>query len=174
MEASFCRRSAARVVRVNPSVIQPFLSYLTSAVLCQYSACSSLSSVCPFSNGTGRVFLVLFIYTLIFSRRKNRDPMLNSTHIIFNFCISLLLSLIVFLTIRPAASSSYGGCTTTALLLHFFLMSTFLWTLMEGISMYRDFVIAIGVNTSSETFLKVAYSVSYGNLNQLIKVFSLT
>ncbi|XP_065832839.1 adhesion G-protein coupled receptor G6-like isoform X2 [Oscarella lobularis] len=108
------------------------------------------------------LLVTLVCLPILKCRRKNRNPMLNSTHIIFNFCISLLLSLIVFLTIRPAASSSYGGCTTTALLLHFFLMSTFLWTLMEGISMYRDFVIAIGVNTSSETFLKVAYFVSYG------------
>ena len=86
---------------------------------------------------------------------------MNSSHITVNFCIALLLAMVVFTTVRTAVSLA-GACTAVAALLHFLLLSTFLWLMMEGMCIYRDLVVAMGIDQSSTKFRNTAYAIVWG------------
>lgn len=94
-----------------------------------------------------------------------RGRLINSAHITVNFCLALLLSMVFFFTIRAAVSSS-AACTTVAAFLHFFMLSTFLWMMIEGMCMYRDLVIALGVDQRSKRFRNLAYAAAWGKYSQ--------
>ena len=55
--------------------------------------------------------------------------------ILLNLCVSLIgLLIMVLLAVTPNDGS--GRCTAAAMILHYFLLSSFLWMLLEGINMY--------------------------------------
>ncbi|CAL1531615.1 unnamed protein product [Lymnaea stagnalis] len=58
---------------------------------------------------------------------------------LFQLCLALLMSWVVFLA-GVTQTSSHAGCIAVAVLLHYLIMSSFMWMLMEGIMQYLLFV----------------------------------
>ncbi|XP_055869369.1 uncharacterized protein LOC106073017 isoform X2 [Biomphalaria glabrata] len=58
---------------------------------------------------------------------------------LFQLSLALLCSWIIFLA-GIKQTTSYGGCIVVAVLLHYFILASFMWMLMEGILQYLLFV----------------------------------
>ncbi|CAL1531614.1 unnamed protein product, partial [Lymnaea stagnalis] len=58
---------------------------------------------------------------------------------LFQLCLALLMSWVVFLA-GVTQTSSNSGCIAVAVLLHYLILSSFMWMLMEGILQYLLFV----------------------------------
>ena len=70
---------------------------------------------------------------------RRNSPLPEVVKIILNLCVSLIgLLIMVLLAVTPNDGS--GRCTAAAMILHYFLISSFLWMLMEGIHMYKRHV----------------------------------
>ncbi|XP_055959429.1 adhesion G-protein coupled receptor G6-like [Patella vulgata] len=61
----------------------------------------------------------------------------------FNLALALLFSWIVFLT-GMKQTGNHVGCIVVAVLLHYFIMASFMWMLVEGILQYFLFVKVLG------------------------------
>ena len=76
--------------------------------------------------------------------------------------MSLLLLLIVFL-IGIERTSSMRSCRTVAALLHYFILTTFLWMGVEAANLYQMFVKIFHTQTRSQKgFLIRASTIAWG------------
>nr|KAG5695015.1 hypothetical protein BaRGS_015839 [Batillaria attramentaria] len=91
--------------------------------------------------GVSLVCLVLTIVTYSLFRSLNKD---KSGKILLNLCVALLLLNAVFLASGVTASGREGredaGCTAVAVLLHYLLLASLAWMLVEAVEMYRALV----------------------------------
>uniref|UniRef100_A0A0N5C4T4 EGF-like domain-containing protein n=1 Tax=Strongyloides papillosus TaxID=174720 RepID=A0A0N5C4T4_STREA len=78
--------------------------------------------------------LFLFVSILIFQCL----PSIHSERVYIhrNLCITLLAAELTFI-IGIHRTSSYSGCKTVAILLHYLFLSSFCWMLVEGCELYR-------------------------------------
>lgn len=84
-------------------------------------------------------------YSLFRSLRKQ-----PSGKLLINLCASLfLLNLIFILDGTGSITGTDGGCKIAAILLHYFVLTTFLWMGAEAISIYRSLVEVFQGNRSS-------------------------
>ncbi|KAK3607732.1 hypothetical protein CHS0354_040642 [Potamilus streckersoni] len=58
-------------------------------------------------------------------------------------CFAMLGSAILFL-VGIDRTETYGGCITVSVLLHYFILASFMWMLMEGMLQYLRFVKVLG------------------------------
>lgn len=77
----------------------------------------------------------------MFFSRKLRQGRAQQT--LFNLSLSLLLSMLVFL-VGVKQTHNYYGCVVVALLLHYLILVSFMWMLMEAILQYLTFVKILG------------------------------
>ncbi|XP_060069892.1 uncharacterized protein LOC132549924 [Ylistrum balloti] len=63
--------------------------------------------------------------------------------VLFQLAISMLCSWVVFLA-GVEQTSDYNGCIAVAILLHYFILVTFMWLLVEGLLQYLRFVKVLG------------------------------
>jgi hypothetical protein len=75
---------------------------------------------------------------------------------LFNLALSMLCSWVVFLA-GVDQTHSYGGCIAVAVLLHYFILVTWMWMLMETVLQYLLFVKVLGTYYS-RYMLKTAVS----------------
>lgn len=73
--------------------------------------------------------------------RKLRQGRAQQT--LFNLALSLLLSMLVFL-IGVKQTHNHVLCTVVAILLHYLIIVSFMWMLMEAILQYLTFVKILG------------------------------
>ncbi|CAH1784857.1 unnamed protein product [Owenia fusiformis] len=85
----------------------------------------------------GLGFVVL---TFIFFKKMRKA---RSQKVLFNLALALLCSNLVFL-FGIEQTSNYIACLAIAALLHYFIMVTFAWMLVEGIVQYLNFVKVMG------------------------------
>ncbi|XP_052227835.1 uncharacterized protein LOC127842390 isoform X2 [Dreissena polymorpha] len=76
---------------------------------------------------------------LIFRHLRNG----RGQRVLVNLSVSMLCSDILFL-VGIDRTSSYGGCITVAVLLHYFILVSFMWMLVEGVLQYLRFVKILG------------------------------
>ena len=91
-----------------------------------------------------RVFtssMIIIKHCVMFAYRKLRRGRAQQT--LFNLALSMLCSWIVFLTGIKQTHSFYG-CIIVAALLHYFILSSFMWMLMEAFLQYLTFVKVLG------------------------------
>ncbi|XP_025107332.1 adhesion G-protein coupled receptor G2-like [Pomacea canaliculata] len=92
--------------------------------------------------GSGLSLLCLVVTTLTYSlfRSLNKD---KSGKILLNLCVALLLLNIVFLANGLSAgsdNSTRASCTAVAVILHYLLLASLAWMLVEAVEMYRALV----------------------------------
>ncbi|XP_028393491.1 adhesion G-protein coupled receptor G6-like [Dendronephthya gigantea] len=91
------------------------------------------------------------IMILALKELRNKIP----SQILLNFCISLSLTLIVFMAaVERSKTSSLVGCMTAAIALHYFMLAAFAWMAVEAYNMYLAFVKVFPNSTSSKFILK--------------------
>ncbi|XP_055958988.1 adhesion G-protein coupled receptor G6 isoform X2 [Patella vulgata] len=76
---------------------------------------------------------------LVFKKLREGRPQ----QVMFNLALAMLSSWIVFLT-GIKQTGDHVGCIVVAVLLHYFIMASFTWMLMEGILQYLLFVKVLG------------------------------
>ncbi|KAH3752392.1 uncharacterized protein LOC127848548 [Dreissena polymorpha] len=76
---------------------------------------------------------------LIFKHLRNG----RGQQVLVNLSVSMLCSAILFL-VGMDRTSSYGGCIAVAVLLHYFILVSFMWMLVEGVLQYLRFVKVLG------------------------------
>ncbi|XP_055958759.1 adhesion G-protein coupled receptor G6 isoform X2 [Patella vulgata] len=81
---------------------------------------------------------------LIFKKLRERRPQ----HIMFNLALAMLFSWIVFLA-GTKQTGDHVGCIVVAVLLHYFILASFMWMLVEGILLYFMFVRVLGTYVSN-------------------------
>ncbi|KAG1690311.1 Adhesion G-protein coupled receptor G6 [Nymphon striatum] len=102
--------------------------------------------------------LILTILTYILFR-KWRKSLTNQIHV--NLALALLLSILVFvLGTERTWHSHEESCIAVAALLHYFLLSSFLWMLVEAVKHYLLFVAYMKSYVPS--FMKKSMVVSWG------------
>ena len=85
------------------------------------------------------------------------------TQILFNFCIALSLTLIVFLlAAERSKTTSTASCRAAAIALHYFVLAVFMWMAIEAYNMYLCFVKIIPTDISH--FMKKCLIVGWGML----------
>ncbi|XP_045165784.2 uncharacterized protein LOC123529498 isoform X2 [Mercenaria mercenaria] len=84
--------------------------------------------------------LSLTIISYLFFRKLRQG---RAQQTLFNLSLSLLLSMLVFL-VGIRQTHSYFGCITVAILLHYLILVSFMWMLMEAILQYLTFVKILG------------------------------
>ncbi|XP_025106912.1 cadherin EGF LAG seven-pass G-type receptor 2-like [Pomacea canaliculata] len=92
--------------------------------------------------GSGLSLVCLVVTTLTYSlfRSLNKD---KSGKILLNLCVALLLLNIVFLANGLSAgsdNSTRASCTAVAVILHYLLLASLAWMLVEAVEMYRALV----------------------------------
>lgn len=60
-----------------------------------------------------------------------------------NLSVAMLCSALLFL-VGVDRTESYGGCIAVSVLLHYFILVTFMWMLVEGVLQYLRFVKVLG------------------------------
>ncbi|XP_052224892.1 adhesion G-protein coupled receptor G6-like [Dreissena polymorpha] len=85
--------------------------------------------------GLGLTILNFLIFRHL---RKGRGQ-----QVLFNLSVSMLCSAILFL-VGIDRTSSYGGCITVSVLLHYFILVSFMWMLVEGVLQYLRFIKILG------------------------------
>ena len=94
-----------------------------------------ICSQCPKLPG----YIKTNILICLFSCRELRDN--TPTQILLNFCVSLSLTLIVFLVgAERSKTHSITGCRIGAIALHYFVLTTFMWMGISAYNMYLSFV----------------------------------
>lgn len=63
--------------------------------------------------------------------------------VLVNLSVAMICSAILFL-VGVERTESYGGCIAVAVLLHYFILVTFMWMLVEGVLQYLRFVKVLG------------------------------
>ena len=92
--------------------------------------------------------------------RKLRTKL--SPKILLSLCISLLLLLIIFL-VGIERTTNQRGCQVVAVLLHYFILTTFLWMGVEAANIYQMFVKVFQMG-SQKIFLIRASVIAWGKL----------
>lgn len=120
----------------------PFLCFLTSFMSLVEKSTTLRQT--PHLFGTSE--FSAFIYF-----RKLREKF--SQKILISFCVSLLALLIIFLA-GVEKTSNEVGCQVVAALLHYFILTTFLWMSVEAVNMYQMFLIVLGKRSQKKFFLR--------------------
>ena len=89
----------------------------------------------------------LFTTLLSLSRRKLREK--RPPRILMCLCAALILTLIVFLA--GIRAKDLKGCQAVAVLIHYFVLASFMWMAVEGFNLYLSFVKV--VNTGITRFM---------------------
>ncbi|XP_053386553.1 uncharacterized protein LOC123538400 [Mercenaria mercenaria] len=76
---------------------------------------------------------------LIFKHLRNG----RGQQVLVNLSVAMLCSSIIYL-VGIDRTESYGGCIAVAVLLHYFILVTFMWMLVEGLLQYLRFVKVLG------------------------------
>ncbi|XP_050418862.1 uncharacterized protein LOC126832194 [Patella vulgata] len=84
--------------------------------------------------------LGLTVLTFLFFKKLREG---RPQQIMFNLALAMLFSWIVFLA-GIKQTGDHVGCIVVAVLLHYFIMASFVWMLMEGILQYFLFVKVLG------------------------------
>jgi len=63
--------------------------------------------------------------------------------VLVNLSVAMLCSSILFL-VGIERVESYGGCIVVSVLLHYFILVSFMWMLVEGVLQYLRFVKVLG------------------------------
>ena len=94
----------------------------------------------------------------------NRDLRTKAPgQILFNFCIALTLTLIVFLVAAErSTTSSTASCRAAAIALHYFVLAVFMWMAVEAYNMYLGFVKILPVSRSF--FMAKCLFIGWGKL----------
>lgn len=82
--------------------------------------------------------LTVLSFLLFKQLRKGRGQ-----QTLFNLALALLCSMVIFLA-GMERTESYYGCITVAALMHYFLLVSFMWMLVEGFLQYLRFVRVLG------------------------------
>ena len=108
----------------------------------------------------GSQYISLFETEKCLCSRKRRSKLFRK--ILILLCTSLMLLLIVFLT-GIEKSSSTISCQTVAALLHYFILTTFLWMGAKAVNLYQMFVQIYQSQTRShKRFLIQASIIAWG------------
>lgn len=83
-------------------------------------------------------FSIYFISSQNRQLRKGRGQ-----QTLLNLSLALLCSMVIFLA-GMERTDSYYGCITVAALMHYFLLVSFMWMLVEGFLQYLRFVRVLG------------------------------
>ena len=75
------------------------------------------------------------IFAFVFRRMRKSQ----SQKVLFNLALALLCFNIIFVT-SVDRTENMIGCTTVAVLLHYFLLVSFAWMLVEAVMHYQRFV----------------------------------
>ncbi|OWF34702.1 uncharacterized protein LOC110443881 [Mizuhopecten yessoensis] len=95
--------------------------------------------------------LSLTIISYVFFRKLRQG---RAQQTLFNLALAMLCSWVVFLTgIRQ--THNYIGCIIVAVLLHYFILSSFMWMLMEAFLQYLTFVKVLGTYVTRYTLKTV-------------------
>ena len=94
----------------------------------------------------------------------NRDLRTKAPgQILFNFCIALTLTLIVFIVAAERSkTSSTVSCRAAAIALHYFVLAVFMWMAVEAYNMYLGFVKILPVSRSF--FMAKCLFIGWGKL----------
>lgn len=84
--------------------------------------------------------LSLTIISYMFFRKLRQG---RAQQTLFNLSLSLLLSMLVFL-VGVKQTHNYYGCLVVAILLHYLILVSFMWMLMEAVLQYLTFVKILG------------------------------
>ena len=106
------------------------------------------------------------IITYFVSSCKRNNVLTNPVKIHFNLCGALALTIITYFTINKSDDNAY--CATSAVLLHYFFLSSILWMLMEGLSIYRDIIVVLQYKVCGcrkSKFFRTALIIRWGNQN---------
>ncbi|XP_071944901.1 adhesion G-protein coupled receptor G6-like [Antedon mediterranea] len=98
--------------------------------------------------GCGVSILCLLI-TIYVSLSKKTFRKLQPQKILLNLCISLTCLYITFICGIDTATPGTVACTTIAVLLHYFLLTSVAWTSVEATNMYLLLVKVVDANTSN-------------------------
>ena len=88
------------------------------------------------------MYAIMFVFGIIFdfhifhspSHRKWRKG--RSQQVLFNLALAMFLSWVVFLS-GFTRKESHVGCLAGSALLHYFILTTFMWMLVEGVLHYQ-------------------------------------
>ncbi|XP_069101076.1 uncharacterized protein [Argopecten irradians] len=95
--------------------------------------------------------LSLTIISYVFFRKLRQG---RAQQTLFNLALAMLCSWVVFLTgIRQ--THNFIGCIIVAVLLHYFILSSFMWMLMEAFLQYLTFVKVLGTYVTRYTLKTV-------------------
>lgn len=113
--------------------------------------------------------LLAFRYIKIIRRNRDNSSTKDLTVITTHLCISLLSSLLLFLTgILTQQLNLVKFCSTIALLSHYMFLCSFFWMLLEGVQLYLMLVrIFILEKSPIRKFCLIAYGIPF-----LIVLFS--
>ena len=112
--------------------------------------------------------LFIFVSFLFSIHRQLRGT--RSGKILIHLCASLFcLNLVFFIDSIPSVTSSYPVCIGCAILLHYFVLTSFSWMGMEAVNMYRALV-QVFIRGSTGNFMTKCILISWGNC-QLVHVF---
>ena len=85
-----------------------------------------------------RTYVRMYTNSFYLFRRTLRND--KSGKILLNLCGAMLLMDVAFLVGAPSYYVDDGLCRTVAVLMHYFLLATFTWMLVEALEMYRALV----------------------------------
>ena len=86
--------------------------------------------------------------------------------ILVSMCVSLACLLLVFLLgVEKKPNTSTLTCQFSAALLHYFILSTFLWTLVQAYNLYMNFVKIFKHGNSMKKFMLLASLFAWGKYN---------
>ena len=103
--------------------------------------------------------LQLISITFYFRRLREKLP----PKILLCLCVSLTATLLIFL-IGVSRTESRVQCQATAILLHYFLLSTTFWMTVEGLNLYLCFVKVMDRGRSSRIFMLRSSFFAWGEL----------
>ncbi|XP_065664260.1 uncharacterized protein LOC105845287 isoform X4 [Hydra vulgaris] len=102
------------------------------------------------------LFITIISYSTFRKLRMNLAP-----KILINLCVSLMVTLIIFLALVEQTKPRVL-CQAVASILQFFILSTFFWMAVEGINLYRMFVKVFRGSYSSRIFMLKSSAFAWG------------
>ncbi|XP_033122408.1 adhesion G-protein coupled receptor G2-like [Anneissia japonica] len=117
---------------------------------------------------TSIICLIITLVTILSAKNiRSRQPQ----KIMINLCISLLCLYILFILGVDHAKPGNRGCTAVAVLVHYFLLTSASWTLVEAINMYFLFIKVF--NLPGRKFIWIAACLAWGAPLLLVIVLSI-
>ncbi|KAK7112540.1 adhesion G-protein coupled receptor G4-like [Littorina saxatilis] len=123
--------------------------YGQSALDQEHQLALSLLTIIGLSLSIAGLTITVLSFLLIKKLRKGKPQ-----QTLFNMALAMLASWIVFLA-GFTRVESHAGCIAVAAMLHYFILASFMWMLMEGILQYLLFVKVLG-NSFENYMLKTA------------------